>query len=125
MRCPWAPRSTNVADRVGEAEDGHKLALTRLGREPDVCWAATDFDSAAGLSHDLQYVRQTDGHRWRNHKRRQKPLVLRIIIEQGRTRILFLSNWCHDASRFSRIGAAFSQSGEFANSVRWFVIQSG
>src|SRR4051812_3331361 len=29
----------------------------------------------------------------------------------------FCSNWCHDASRFSRIGAAFSQSGEFANSV--------
>src|SRR3954449_7518401 len=31
------------------------------------------------------------GHRWRNHKRRQKPLVLRIMVEQGRTRILFLS----------------------------------
>src|SRR3954447_14849190 len=29
----------------------------------------------------------------------------------------FCPGWRHDASRFSRIGAAFSQSGEFANSV--------
>ena len=35
-------------------------------------------------------VTKTVGHRWRNHKRRQKPLVLRIMVEQGRTRILFL-----------------------------------
>src|SRR3954469_24703980 len=52
--------------------------------------------------------------------RRQKPLVLRIMVEQGRTVILFLSGITPRCEQIFPHRCCFSQSGEFANSARPF-----
>src|SRR4051812_5928361 len=56
--------------------------------------------------------------------RRQKPLVLRIMVEQGRTMILFLSGLTPRCEQIFPHRCYFSQSGEFANGVRSFSGQS-
>src|SRR4051812_10286244 len=55
--------------------------------------------------------------------RRQKPLVLRIMVEQGRTMILFLSGLTPRCEQIFPHRCCFSQSGEFANGVRTFLLQ--
>src|SRR4051794_19469712 len=56
--------------------------------------------------------------------RRQKPLVLRIMVEQGRTMILFLSGLAPRCEQIFPHRCCFSQSGEFANGVRAFAVQA-